>query len=144
MTATLRDDTTDYSLDYLYDELDADGWPPVRVQSLNSPDLHFHEETESRDCDGGHGNERIHYGWGDDTGRLAWNAYCAMMVDHFGRRDNEAQRMKRTTDANGMARLEFGGPTEEGYHWTTAYTCTDQCRGRRTYVYDQYAQAAGY
>lgn len=127
------------------DEVDADGWPTaVRLESLNSPALHFHIETSSRDCDGGHGYESIEWGWGEDTGRLAWNGYVAMMVDHFGRRDEPGQSMRRTTLRHGAAVLEFGGPTDEGYRWVHAFTCTDDCRGRRTYVYDEYAQAAGY
>lgn len=145
----------------------ARAWPLLWVLSQPREDIvminsmtHIHVSESSRDCDGGHGYDYVITEYGGFTGREMWTDFVSLRADWFADLPEggfkaarkrglswhmQGHTMRRWHDADGTHHVEYGGPTDEGFSYTYAYTCDDEvCINDKATVYDEYAEAAGY
>lgn len=106
--------------------------------------LHWHWETRSRDCDGGHGYDGISFEFDGESGRLGYFRYISFTIEWMWIHPGHTYTSWR--DDDGTMHFSHGGWEDEGSSWEEVYTCTDErCdpnyKGK---VYDQYAQLSGY
>lgn len=99
---------------------------------------HIHVHARAADCDGPIERHRIMAEYAGETGRLAWTQWVAFQVRYLG----PYETMKRDTEHHNHYHIEFGGPTEEGYSYTEAWTCEGCTEG--PYNRDLFAEMAGY
>lgn len=122
-------------------DLDLDLDSAILASSPNHPDMHVHEMRNSRDCDGAYEGEITFSEFAGLSGREAWSAYVAHMIK-FADLYSEVERY---TDEDGFWHLEYGGPTDEGFEWTHAHTCTSPgCTLGRNSFRDYTAESMGY
>lgn len=105
---------------------------------------HAHISFEGRDCDGGHGHDRVELP--NSAEEAAWNFNMWMrVVESTVNAASDGGTLTTDLTRDGEHRAVWSAPTDEGYERHEAVMCSmTHCAYGRSSQYDQYAELAGY